>query len=608
MVVSTRLCHQSLPWHLDAPVDFAPLTRLAIGALDLLRRIIGSAAPHIPLTNLMPGASQNEPRAAPEAPSPTDPHPISDSGSVADVAAEPRSQPTQPPTRPPRRWSAESLLWVVLAAVCGAVSAALLSLQLSAPEPQKQALPRLQLLGEPLALDPKTPSRALQRLQEHVDGLFDLRLPNGQIERLRLADLGVQIDKERLAQLLRDSVDPTSPLSRWRRRQGLGPDDVVELPAPLALDAERALPRVLAIKDEWDRTAVDARLDLEKRQVLPSRQGWLLDVDASLRALGAALKNGASAVDLVFETIKPQRTTEQLTGVRFDHVLAAFETPYDRSAKARARTFNLRLAASRLDGTVLLPGEEFDFNRVVGPRDEANGYKVAPVIAQGELVDGIGGGTCQISGTLHAAAFFAGLEIVERYPHTRPSSYIKLGLDATVVYPTITYRFRNPFDFPVVLHQTVKDGVVRAEILGPEIPLTVTLIRRIVGAVPYEEAERPDDRLARGERVLAQRGVPGFRVRMYRILRDGRHARRERWDMLYPATTQIVAVGTAESTQTGAARNDRHGEYTADELLVMTHLPNAEGVATLREDREPGRFGELGWTSRAGMPQFESRE
>ena len=94
-----------------------------------------------------------------------------------------------------------------------------------------------------------------------------------------------------------------------------------------------------------------------------------------------------------------------------------------------------------------MPGEIFDFNEVVGPRDEANGYKVAPVIAEGELVDGIGGGTCQISGTLHGAAFFAGLEIVERYPHTRPSSYIKMGLDATVVYPTINFRMKNRFRF-----------------------------------------------------------------------------------------------------------------------------------------------------------------
>src|SRR5690606_24619748 len=265
----------------------------------------------------------------------------------------------------------------------------------------------------------------------------------------------------------------------------------------------------------------DARLDLEQRRVVPSQDGLLLDLDATTRAIQLALERGETHAEVAFEVVAPTRTTDELQDVKFDQVFAAFETPYDRSEKARERTFNLRLAASKLDGTVLLPGEEFDFNKVVGPRDEANGYKVAAVIAQGELVDGIGGGTCQISGTLHAAAFFAGLEVVERYAHTRPSSYIKLGPDATVVYPSINFRVRNPFSYPVVLHQTVKNGVVRAEILGPERKKTVTLLRRILSATPYEQLERPDKDLPRGVRVLAQRGVPGFKLRRYRIVREG---------------------------------------------------------------------------------------
>jgi vancomycin resistance protein YoaR len=220
----------------------------------------------------------------------------------------------------------------------------------------------------------------------------------------------------------------------------------------------------------------------------------LVDIDASVRAIERALLKGDARVAIVAQAVAPDRRTEELTDVRFDHVLGMFETPYDRSNKSEARTYNLRLAASKLDGTVLLPGEVFDFNRVVGPRDEANGYKVAPVIAEGELVDGIGGGTCQISGTLHGAAYFAGLEVVVRYAHTRPSSYIKLGLDATVVYPKINFRFRNPFDHPVVLHELVANGVVRAEILGPKVERTVTMIRRIEAATPYEQAQRNEPR------------------------------------------------------------------------------------------------------------------
>lgn len=501
--------------------------------------------------------------------------------------------------------SRASWTWVALAAASGAGCAWLLLEQTAAPRLGPQSLPVVRLFGEPLQLDPTAPARALERLRAHTRELFELRLPEGEVQRVSYADLGVQIDKAHLAQMLRDSVDPTSPLSRWRERNGATPAVPIELPGPFTLD-EPALRRLLLpIKDEYDRPAVDARLDLETKRILPSKTGLLLDVDATSLAISRALEKGQNAVDVVFETVSPRRTTEQLENVRFDHVIAAFETPYDRSEKARERTFNLRLAASKLDGTVLLPGEEFDFNRIVGPRDEANGYKVAAVIAQGELVDGIGGGTCQISGTLHAAAFFAGLEIVERYAHTRPSSYIKLGLDATVVYPSITFRFRNPFDSPVVLHQTVKDGVVRAEILGPDTGKTVTLIRRILSAIPYEQVERPDERLERGKRVLAQRGVPGFKMRMYRVVREGAHATREKRDVIYPPTQQVVLVGTGEKTAPNAPKDSPQPEYTADELLVVSVLPNGHEEPKIVESREPGEYGVSGWTSQLGMPGFQ---
>jgi hypothetical protein len=224
------------------------------------------------------------------------------------------------------------------------------------------------------------------------------------------------------------------------------------------------------------------------------------------------------------------------------------------------------------------------------------------VIAEGELVDGIGGGTCQVSGTLHGAAFFAGLEIVERYPHTRPSSYIKMGLDATVVYPTINFRIKNSYDFPVVLHQTVKNGVVRAEVLGPKRSRTVTLIRSIDSVIPYQELERPDKTVPDGMRLLGQRGIPGFKLHRYRIVRDHSHAVRERWNDVYPPTAQIIRVGTGNISRADfVGHSAAVPEYVADEVLIVT---NAVDDPELSERREPGRTGEYGWTEKAGMPMW----
>jgi hypothetical protein len=182
-------------------------------------------------------------------------------------------------------------------------------------------------------------------------------------------------------------------------------------------------------------------------------------------------------------------------------------------------------------------------------------------------------------------------------------------------------RLKNTFEFPIVLHETVKNGVVRAEILGPRRTRTVTLIRRIIDAIPYEEVERPDKGLPSGVRLLAQRGVAGFKLRRYRIVRDGTNAVRERWDDVYPPTTQIIRVGAGEpSKDKPNVNDDAHPEYLADELLVATQGPDekdqsedASGSGNSHEDnmfesREPGRFGKPGWTEQAGMPFWRGRD
>lgn len=514
------------------------------------------------------------------------------------------------PASPSQLLKSKSALSIALAIVAGVAAGILLLPRAHGPGENAEPLPEVGFLGQRLNADDTASKQALERARRYVAGKLALELPDGTKRELYLGELGAEIDKVRLANLVRQAKDRTSMLVRGFRASGNeGP---LSLPVPVVLNPARAAQALGRLKDELDRLPADARMDLEARKLVPEVMGRLLDLDGSLLAIESALARGERSAKLAFFERRPRRIAAELGQVQIDSVLGYFETNYDRSERLQARTYNLRLAASKLDGTVLLPGEEFDFNDVVGPRDEANGYKVAKVIAEGELVDGIGGGTCQISGTLHGAAFFAGLSIVERYPHTRPSSYIKMGLDATVVYPTINFRLKNPFPFPVVLHETVKNGVVRAEILGPKRARTVTLIRRIDSAIPYEEVERPDKTLPSGVRRLGQRGVAGFKLRRYRIVREGPHAVRERWDDTYPPTTQIVRVGTGDMPKDSVkAEDDNHPEYLADELLVVTQGeadgedPNGERVSVTRESREPGRFGAKGWTEAAGMPFWD---
>jgi hypothetical protein len=304
--------------------------------------------------------------------------------------------------------------------------------------------------------------------------------------------------------------------------------------------------------------------------------------------------------------------------VRHDVRLGVFESPIDPSPRARDRTFNLSIAASRIDGQVLMPGAVFDFNAAVGPRDEARGYRVASLAATGEPLDGSGSSTSQISGTLHAAALFAGLDVVERHPPRR-AGVLDIGLDAVVAYPDANLRLKNPYDFPVVLRAIVAAGRLRAEVRGPERPHVISVVRKLDRAIPFVEVESADATLARGVRVVAQRGVPGVDLHRYRIRRAGAHAVREVSRDRCPPTPQVVRVGsgTRAMTANGSSPNASSAlaastagrpphdaattsEHLADELLVSSQSDDTD--APLLQQRIPGRFAVPGWSRDIGEP------
>jgi len=452
--------------------------------------------------------------------------------------------------------------------------------------------------GRPVDLAGDLHSQAVAIGRDYLHTHITLLTPNGPQRRTRWS-VGARLDLAHLEALMRDAADARSPMRRVHAQVHAG--EPLNLPLPLDLDEAQVMDSLLELKDELDRPPRNARVDTATRELLPHEAGRTVDVWATLDAIEAALHSEAESVRLVVSTEPAHRSIESISDVRMDAVLGHFETHYSTLETARDRAFNLGVAASRIDGTVLMPGEELDFNAVVGERNEANGFRVAPVIAAGELVDGIGGGTCQISGTLHAAVFFAGLPILERRPHSRPSFYIKLGLDAAVSYPSLNLRFSNDRDFPVVLGLRVEGGQVRATVWGARQGMMVSFVRRIDDTLPFEERSVDDASLPAGVRVLQQRGVPGFRVHRWRIVRDIRanQAVRTAMEDLYPPTTQIWRRGTGGPAPAGYTppADDDHPEYTADAYLEMTQ---GEGVDGTAEVRRAGRTGMPGWTVRAG--------
>lgn len=342
------------------------------------------------------------------------------------------------------------------------------------------------------------------------------------------ADLGVELDPDEVKRV--------------------GDANVATLAAkgelPIKVDRDKAIAELMKLKAHYDRSPIDAYLDLEARVIHDDTPGQGVDVWASLPRIEAAARQGAATLELADVPIPATVTKAKLGIDDISHVLGHYMTRY--SVGDRDRDFNLKLAASKINGTVLAPGQQWSFNDAVGPRTENEGYKIAHVINKGELVDGLAGGTCQISTTLFGASFFAGIDIVKTTPHSRPSVYTPFGFDATVVYPTTDLVLKNTYDFPVAIHYRVTNGESVVEILGKARPYSrVVFTRKVLEETPYPTEERLDDAIPDGQTVLDQAGFDGYKVERRRKFFVGKKlVKQQKWVVEYHPVTEYVRRGT----------------------------------------------------------------
>jgi vancomycin resistance protein YoaR len=362
------------------------------------------------------------------------------------------------------------------------------------------------------------------------------------------ADLGGQVDEDALARAL-DAVGRRGDLATrlddaLEARRG-----AFDVPVRVDLPVEPLAGRLERMKDERDTPPVAARLDFVRHAATPHAPGRYLDVYAAAEAVARAVSDpqGPSTVEVPVFELAPSASSDVVASIDTSKVVSRFETRFGFLGDQVGRAQNIRRAAEQMDGVVLMPGEVVSFNANVGARIVENGFAEAPEIYKGELRPGIGGGTCQVAGTLHAAAYLGGIDIVERASHSRPSGYIRMGLDATVVYPTVDLKLRNPYDFPIVLHAALDRGTLSFELEGARRPATVTFDTETVGTADYKRKVEELAALPEGKVVLKQHGIRGYSIKKTRTIHlAGGGDRVEVTTDTYPPTFEIyqVAPGT----------------------------------------------------------------
>lgn len=229
-------------------------------------------------------------------------------------------------------------------------------------------------------------------------------------------------------------------------------------------------------------------------------------------------KSGTVEIPVAEEKF-PDMTDDEAKQV--NRILAQYTTEFYLEEN---RSHNIRISAEAISGCYIKPGDMFSYNQATGSRSKEKGYKEAPVIVNGKLEPGTGGGVCQVSTTLFNAVMLAGLEVTSRSSHFSPVSYVPEGRDATVAEGIIDFCFRNDLKHGVYIYAVYVPGAVTIYILGNEedVPSFVSIREEKNETIPFREIVKTDP-LQKEEKKIEE-GSEGRFVRISQNIRwkDGR--------------------------------------------------------------------------------------
>ena len=351
---------------------------------------------------------------------------------------------------------------------------------------------------------------------------------------------GIAVETEKLMNLVKDRLNDI-----------YAKDDYIDIPVinqkPKEIDIQK-------IHDEVYKEAKDAYYTKDPFEVYPEVVGIDFDVEEAKKILEEDKEEYVIKLTLT----QPKVTLSQIGSEAFPDRLSYFTTRYDPGVADRST--NLRIACEKLNGKVIMPGETFSYNKALGPRTVAAGYKNGKIYENGKVVDGIGGGICQISSTLYNAVLEANLEIVERRNHQFVTSYVGAGRDATVVYGVTDFKFKNTRKYPVRLVASSKNGVATVSVYGikEDVEYTFDFKTNPIGTIPFTTQYIEDPTLPEGTEEVEQNGVNGLKTETYIIKKlNGKIVSTELLSRdTYSAMTRIVRKGTKKVDATAPANTE----------------------------------------------------
>lgn len=304
------------------------------------------------------------------------------------------------------------------------------------------------------------------------------------------------------------------------------------------------------IHEEIYKEPQDAYVQKNPTVVHPEVNG--VDFKISVEEAEELLKEDKEEYTIPLKITKPKKTINNLGEEAFPDLLATFSTRFDGSNYNR--NTNIKLAAKKVNGTVILPGEKFSFNTIVGSRTIEAGFKEGTAYIGGKVVPDVGGGVCQVSSTIYNTALLANMQIVERSNHMFTTGYVAASRDATVYYGSLDFVFKNSRKYPIKMVASANGGVCKVSIYGikEEKEYEVIIQSKITSYINPTTIYKEDPTLEEGKEIVEQTAITGCRSEGYKILKlNGKIVSQTLLSKdTYKSRNKIVRRGTKKTTTT----------------------------------------------------------
>jgi vancomycin resistance protein YoaR len=337
------------------------------------------------------------------------------------------------------------------------------------------------------------------------------------------------------------------------------------------------------VNDAVEIKAVDAQINVGYGgiSVTPEKLGKKIDIDELHSKLIAAINpNPEDLVNITMELkdYSPKVTSEQLN--KINGIISSFSSTYNNTGDGRVT--NMKLAAQYINGTLLMPGDEFSYNKTIGQTTAERGFAEANTYVGSEIVPNYGGGVCQISTSLYRAAMRANLKSTLRYNHSMMVSYAEPSLDATVFEGDIDYRFINTYDFPIYIEGAMSGSYITFNIYGNKEGMggkTYELVNEIIEKYDYKTEYVDDNTLEQGKQITKINGAVGYKSNGYLVTyENGVEVNRELVSTdIYQPMNSVVLRGTKKVETKEVKSEASNDENTSNTTVASNNNTDSQG-------------------------------